>query len=190
MFATLEGKIGEGGSFPGQRDGENIEMYMRKHFIALLVPVLFLILLGTFIGVLFNYWWDHLHTNLSDDANMLFLLLFATGLLFILHTLFIRIINHFLAVVVITDNRIIDMRCTSLLSRERDMVELVRIQDLRVVQVGLFKRLFNFGSIVIHDASGHEIFTFNRIARPHKYFNTINHIYRKALKLQGRMSIW
>lgn len=170
------------GSFPGKRDTEAIEFYIRRHYFAILVPLLILLALGLLLLFGFSYWRDFLEENLSMDANLLFLLLFTATFLLIIHMVYVKCINHFLRVTVITSSRIVDMRCTSVLSRGRDVVELERIQDMRVVQNGILRRLFNFGSIEIHDASGHKIFTFRYVAKPQKYFNTINHIYKKALQ--------
>lgn len=172
-------------NFPGKQRKEFVEIYLRRHFWALLVPCLVLGLAAFLLGALGYYWWGTLRFELSYVQNETLFFLFYILILLIFHLCFVKILNYILAIKIITNSRIINLRATALLRRESEMAELSKIQDFSVIQNGISKRLLNFGTIIMHDASGQKIFSFTKIPKPHKKLNAISHIYKKALTRQG-----
>lgn len=172
------------GSFPGQLEDECIEMQMAKHPIALIIPLIIHLLLAATWFLLGYYWWTAFRGGFNLEVNLFVLAFFYLTVVFLVHMLFVTILNYLLRITIVTNSRIVDLHCTVLLRREREIIELTRIQDFRVEQKGFWKRLLNYGSIVINDASGQEIFRFSKLSYPHKRVNAINHIYQKAM--QGR----
>ena len=168
-------------SFPGQQEGELIEFFMRKHWVTLITLFLGSSLGALAIGSAFYIWIARFNHSLNLVDNLLVFGTLSTAFALLHHLFFVKLMNHFLTVTVVTNRRIIDMRCTTLLHRERDTLDLSKIQDMKITQAGIFQRLLDYGDITTHNATGQELFAFHYIPRPQKYFNAINHIHHKSM---------
>lgn len=163
--------------FPGQQRGENIETVTPLHWVTMM-PYLFVLLGITGIVSVLNYLWFRFYG--SQDSLWIVIFIDSTIALILLHLFFVRLMNYFLRVILVTNYRLLDLNSSTVLRREKKTVDFATIQDIEYSQKGLIQRFLNYGTISIHNAAGEKHFTFHFIPRPSKFYNRLNHIYRKA----------
>ena len=169
--------------FPGQERNEKVELITKCHWINI-VPQIFLISLVFVLLILLDTAWAN---NYQQNIDFFYVFIINIAVITItFHVIFIKILNYFLKVIIVTNYKIIDLKCTTFLHRERKTIDFINIQDMVVLQNGILKRLLNYGTIALHNAAGEEIFIFNYIPSPLKFYNTINHIYRKEISSHSR----
>ncbi|HEC20896.1 MAG TPA: hypothetical protein ENI70_00075 [Candidatus Peregrinibacteria bacterium] len=169
--------------FPGQQEGEVVELHTTLHWVVLL-PMFIGVLVVIAILILVNL---YLLSGYQDSPSLFLVAVFnSTVIILIAHFFFIRLLNYFLRIILITNYRIIDIKSTVFLRRERTMVDFGNIQDIKMSQVGVVARLLNFGQIAVISASGQNVLKFDYVPKTLKFYNIINHIYRKKESSQEK----
>lgn len=147
-------------TFLGKEKEENVILIVRSHWI-MYVPHLFLALLSLTLPFLFRLVIPELTENLS-----LFIVFFIfSGLLF-LTVLIFAIVKWYFNVNIITDQRVIDLDFTSVLSHTSSEARLERIEDVTHKQIGLIGSIFDVGTVYIQTAGAKSEIEFNYIPRP------------------------
>lgn len=147
-------------TFLGKEKEENVILIVRSHWI-MYVPHLFLALLSLTLPFLFRLVIPELTENLS-----LFIVFFIfSGLLF-LTVLVFAIVKWYFNVNIITDQRVIDLDFTSVLSHTSSEARLERIEDVTHKQIGLIGSVFDVGTVYIQTAGAKSEIEFNNIPRP------------------------
>lgn len=166
--------------FRGQIETEKIILFSRKHWLAIFPEiVLFFFFLGMFTLILYAF----AHFSPTGPLPLLFqvivvFLIIAIGLL--IHHFFLRLIDYFLNVVVITDHRIVDIRKTLLLHDTKESIYFGEIQDVAFTQEGFLKNVLKFGELYITLGGGKEIKVFTHLPNPDYHFRIINDLKNKA----------
>ncbi len=166
--------------FQGQRKTEHIETIIIRHKIVLL-PTVLIVIFGLFSVLGVN---ALIREFIPTDANLIKKISITVDFLFvsiIAHFLFINLMNFYLKLVIITNLRIIDVKFTTIFSRSMDALDLHNIQDINMKRTGFWRWALNFGRIVMHNASGNELFDFKYLKNPLKNYNIINHVHYKAM---------
>lgn len=160
--------------------GEQVLMLIRHHwagfigtfFIVLgmgLFPILFLILLHSpLAGALNSY-----HADISALITGYYLL--------VLTILFGLWVNYYFDIILITNQRIINIAQKGLLSRETSELSLAEIEDVTADVNGVIHTFLNYGLLVIETAGGGTFgdkvkpgyFTISDIPNPNKVARTI-----------------
>lgn len=163
--------------FPGQQAGENLEMMTTLHWVTM-VPYFAILGFISFIIYLGN---NMLYWIYGEDVSMWLIIFFDSIYILILwHLACIRILNYFLQVILVTNYRLLSLNSSTVLQRETKMIDFLNVQDIECIQKGIVQRVLNYGTITIHNAAGDELFIFEFVPRPTKFYNRLNHIYRKA----------
>lgn len=171
--------------FSGQRDNEDIEAILMKHWVVL-VPT-FLVTVMT-IGLLFtiNAGINYLFAEQAEILKYIRTIFDCLYLSIIIHYFFISILNYYLTIVIITNLRIIDVNFTTVFKRHLDALDLHNIQDINMMKKGFWRWLLNFGRITMHNSAGTELFDFKYFKDPIKSYNIINHVHFKAMHRRTR----
>ncbi len=136
-------------SFRGQMEDEEIIKFTRKHWITVmpdLIPFLFyLAVIAVFLVNLKQF-------NLPSLDVSYFQLIVVLGLLitaFSIHRFFMRLINYFMSVTIITNYRIVELKKTIFMQDTKESLDMRQIQDIQLQQNGLIRNMLKFGNLLI-----------------------------------------
>jgi hypothetical protein len=166
-------------SFPGQQLGEKVELCTTYHWVKMIPHLVFYVFILSIIAFLNWIWFDFYQDKIS---YLLVVCLDCITLTIVFHLIFMRTLNYFLHAVIVTNFRIIDLYCTTLLRRQHKTIDFINIQDIEVKQRTIFERIFKYGQITLHNAAGEELFVFTYIPQAQKNYNLINHVYRRVIE--------
>src|SRR3989344_3865887 len=77
-----------------------------------------------------------------------------------------KFLSWYFNVYIVTDERIVDIDFYSLIYKEISDTKIERIQDVTVVQGGVIRALFNFGTVNIQTAGERREFDFEDVPKP------------------------
>jgi membrane protein YdbS with pleckstrin-like domain len=167
-------------SFPGEQEGEKV-IYMGVFHWIHLMP--FFLKLSGVIGalILVNSF------GLMDDfTTQTRFFLNSSAAVILLHVTCFRLYNYFLKVMLITNYRLIDIRHTVFLKREREVIPMSNIQDIRYQQNGILSRIFNYGDLIVLGSSSDVKYQFHYVPKANKLHHLLGEIHRKALRESPR----
>ncbi len=164
-------------SFPGKQADEKVLAFTRRHwffflpdsvfFLLLLVlPVAVLLIMSALDGAPF----DEPARSVTVIALPLWYLAAATWF-------FIRWLDYYLDLAIVTDQRVIDIDQFGMFRRRFSELNHEVIQDVTVAQNGIFATLLNFGTVEVQTAGEQENFRFGTIPHPAKIANTMNELH-------------
>jgi hypothetical protein len=167
--------------FEGQRDQENIQMMIRRHWVAEVRIFLRFLVLGVVIPgviVLILSYISHFSAHFWNIlyAGVIFYLLFIW-----LHT-FIEFLKNELSVLVVTSERLVDMIQASLFVRQVSEANLNRIQDVIGFTSGITGTFLDVGKLEIQTASRDVSLTIDWIKYPHLTARKILDVQRESLQ--------
>jgi len=143
-----------------QQAGEKVIKIVRKHWYTHVRTFLklFLIILIPLILILF----------FMNDGGFLFLLTFYCFYLpYALLFIFIIWLNDSLDILIITNQRLIDITQVKFLHREISQTYLNQVQDVKVSESGLIRTFFKFGLIEVQTAAANVYFSMSHVAEPY-----------------------
>lgn len=166
--------------FEGQREHENVQMMIRRHWLAevrillrffmlgVAIPGMILLVMG-YIG-LTEHIWQLLYSGLLFYAMFIWL-----------HT-FVEFLKNELSVLVVTNERLVDMIQTSLFVRQVSEANLNRIQDVIGFTNGVLGTFFDVGRLEVQTASRDVSLICDWIKYPHLTARKILDIQRESLQ--------
>lgn len=163
-------------SFPGEQPGEQVLYLGVFHWITL-VP--FLWKFAVVIGALLLFNAVGLFDGLSPLAHFF---INSTVVVLLIHALSFRLYNYFLKVMLITDYRLIDIRHSVFLRREREVIPLSNIQDIRYQQNGILPRIFNFGDLIVLGSSSDVKYMFHCVPKVNRIHHLLGEVHQRALR--------
>lgn len=155
-------------AFPGQRANEQIQVFVRKHWIidvkvasaffllAVLPTVLYL--LGVF------YFWN----GELDLAKLTALLGFLVYMLYAMLITYVKWLNEELDIILVTNQRVISHDQIDLFHREISEANVGQVQDVKGIEKGLFGHLLHYGELVIQTAARDIFFTIKNVDKPYE----------------------
>lgn len=148
---------------------EKIVCRLRRHWFTFLPAIaFFLLLLALPIGL---YWIIALNFSgwLNSPIGFPILILFASiYYLSVILYFFTYFVTFYLDVLIMTNDRLVDVDQNSLFSRTVAEVDLYQIQDATSEVKGIFATLFNYGNVIIQTAGALPKFTLSNIPNPHQ----------------------
>ena len=111
--------------------------------------------------------------NLGLQIFIFTLLIFIT---LAQHVFFLRFLNYYLDIVIITNYRIIDLKKSLFIHDEKEIIDLHEIQDTQKMQTGIFPNFLNYGDIKIVVPSMTRAMVLPYMPRPEYYLNQINQL--------------
>lgn len=153
-------------SFPGQRPDEQVILVNHRHWIAYLPDVLFGIVgaVAPFI-ILAVLPMADVDVASSPTRNIL-IVTYSLWFLALTTWLFVRWLDYYLDLCVITDSRVVDIDQFGLFRRNVAELEFEEVQDVTVTKSGILAAIFNFGHIEIQTAGEKRNFYYNTVPNP------------------------
>lgn len=161
--------------FPGQQQGEEVELMTVFHWMSL-VPFFLQISAVFLLFILLVF--SEFFAELSPMARIY---VSTVTLAILIHLISFRLYNYFLKVILITNFRVIDIRHSVFLKREREAIPMSNIQDFRYKQTGILPRLLNYGTLVILGSSTDVKYVFKYLPKVNKIHHILGEVHQKAL---------
>lgn len=163
-------------AFPGHQPGEQVELITVFHWMSL-VPYF----LG--MGILFSITALFISSQFYSDFFQTPQIYTATiSIAILLHAVCFRFYNYFLKVIIVTNFRVIDVRHSVFLKREREAIPMSNIQDFRYQQKGVFQRIFNYGTLMILGSSTDLKYVFRYVPKVNKIHHILGEVHQKNLR--------
>ncbi len=160
--------------FKGQQSNETLICFFRHHWVVMLREFIF------FTIFLFVVSYSLRHINAIQEVlrgEYELKLLFGTAYIantIYLHRFFIKLLNFFVNVCIITDTRIIDHKKTLFFTDSMDAIDLAQVQNIEKVQEGLMPSLLKYGNIKIFLTASDAVMTFHAVPNPRFHFRCIS----------------
>jgi hypothetical protein len=161
--------------FPGQQEGEEVEIMTSSHWIVLL-PFLTFSIVALGLLLLFDLYF-------ASSLGVPILYLYMGHVVIFtayIHIFALRLFNFFLNPLIVTNYRVIEVKHTVFLQRERDSIDLRNVQDISFCQSGIWPRIFNYGDLKVFGSSVDVEYHFHHIPNVEKFHSTLGHIHRRA----------
>ncbi len=154
--------------FPGQHENEEIIFFFQKHWVELIYPVgrflveQFLI----FMVLLFMYFRGQnlLHTL----EGRIMTVVVIVSVMFTVFTLWIRLFNFFLRLIIITEYRLVDVKHQLFITNDENVIDFTSVQDVRAETHGFFNNIIKCGTLTFVFAGTNEPKVFHNVMHPHK----------------------
>ncbi len=165
--------------FPGQQANEKICLVFRQHWITLFSKLLtWLILVAAFFAL--SYFDNQYLPGLVDEAylpivdvvKVVFVMALVLGL-------FVVLVLYYLNMYVVTSERIVDIKQSSLLHHTISELHLEQIQDVTADVKGFLENIFDYGDVYIQTAAETERFKFDKVPNPTKVTKLILDLYEQ-----------
>lgn len=171
--------------FESQQDDEVVLLLGRRHLVTN-----FGWMATTCFAFVVPFFWSEFPFLKALDGNTLVSLtiLWYLGLLFFGLQSFLM---WFYNVYIITNERLVDVDFTGLLSKTVNVTQLSRVEDVNYTQNGFWASMFNYGSVIIQTASEQKTpdsagersaFTFESVACPDKVASIISQLTEEIEK--------
>jgi hypothetical protein len=155
------------------RDGEEIQVVLRRHWIVYIILVFYFILALAFSGILWGFF------GLEAWVNLLLCIFWMVFFLFI----YVEWLNHELDTFVVTSLRVIGIEQLSFLNRVVSECNLRQVQEVNSSTKGFFANVFNYGTITVQTAGSSTNFVMHFCPDPldnaRKMLNTVEKFRRK-----------
>lgn len=167
--------------FKGQHINEDLICFFRHHWITLVRDFLYF---GIFITIIILTL-SQIKTikdvvSANRELKMLFFISFTLAIAYT-HYFFIKILNYFVKIGIVTDMRIIDHHKTLFFTDSFDSIDMGQIQNIEKIQEGILPNMLQFGNIKIFLAASDTIKGFHDIPNPRFHFRCI--IIRPTIKM-------
>lgn len=163
--------------FQGQQKNEEVKYFTRKHPVILLPFIgIWLVLSGALILVFIS-----LFSAGDIRDSLLFKSVFLISAIFFIilnHFFFLRLLNYYFEIVILTNYRVINMKKTLFIYDDKEIVDLHEIQDIKKHQTGIWPNLLNYGDLLVTVSTTSSSMILRDIPNPEYYFNQINHAKR------------
>jgi hypothetical protein len=160
--------------FKGQYRDEEFICFFRHHWVALLKEFfyfsifLFVVITGFLLMPEIK---DLLRGN--KEVKLFFVTAYLIGTIF-LHRFFLKLLNHFVNVGIITDRRVIDHKKTLFFQDTKESIDTALIQNIERISKGIWPSLLRYGNIRIYLNASDAIIHFNVIPNAKFIFRCIN----------------
>lgn len=154
--------------FVKKKQGEHVIFTLRRHWITFLSTIIVFIILGTIpFGVAYGAKLLFPEMIWSESAAYpVIVLITSLYCLFALLFFYIRFIDYYLDLWVVTNERIIDIAQNGLFSRTITELELGRIQDATTDVRGVIPTFLHYGELNVTTASSTNTIIFHQIPNP------------------------
>jgi membrane protein YdbS with pleckstrin-like domain len=169
-------------TFPGQQPDEEVMLMTVAHSMRLMRFIMYwMIFLLTLIALnTVVTFFTELPIELRFQINTLV----VAGLI---HLLFFRLYNHSLKVILITNHRLIDIRHSVFLQREREAIPLINIQDIQFRQNGILPRIFGYGDLIVFGSSNDVCYRFHYVPRVDKIHHILCEMHQNVMRRHIQM---
>lgn len=172
-------------------ENEELVSEIRKHpfglFVIYLIGTLVILaMVAVTIALMLSTQGDALETG-SDLSQVQPIIAIVGGLLILLAAIMTAISAYLYTsdVVIVTTEKISQFLHRTIFDRKISQLSIGDVQDVTVSQVGVFSRLFNFGTLVIETAGEQQNYTFVYTPNPYERAKDIVGAHEENLKRFG-----
>ncbi len=171
--------------FKGQHKNEELVCFFRHHWVTLARDMLYFTIFITVLLLTLSQI-DTIKNIVREnrELKMLFFIAFILSTAY-MHYFFIKMMNYFVNIGIITDMRIIDHHKTLFFIDSFDSIDMAQIQNIEKIQEGILPNLLQFGDIKLFLSASDTIKTFKNIPNPRFHFRCI---YRQKESRKHMMS--
>lgn len=135
--------------FKGQHENEELICFFRRHWVTVLPQIGFLCLF-VLLETTFVLGFPMIKTLIKGNTTISLLYIgIIVGATIYLHNFFLELFRHFMSTVIFTDARIIENRKSIFLHDSSEILDLIKVQDVRKSQEGILKNLLRYGDMTI-----------------------------------------
>jgi len=171
--------------FRGQMADEDVVTFTRKHWIALIPELIPFFLFCSFVILSLILIKQFKLPSLNEPYFQLLVMISMIGAGWLIHRFFLRVINYFLNIIIITNYRIVEIQKTLFIRDTKESLDLRKVQGVDFRQVGLIKNLLKFGELEISMGNA-EVKTLPQLPNPDFFFRLINRLKNEAFNRQQR----
>jgi len=170
--------------FPGQRGDEEILIFTRRHWIQFLSAFVAVVLLvAAYVAAVFII----VQVSPIDFTRGIARLVLVTvsGILVLMAWLYlyVRFIDYYLDVWILTSERIVQIKQRSLFNRQITELDLSTVQDVQSKVKGVISTFLGYGTIFVQTAGTTELLEFKYIPKP---YEVEKHIIDRQTALEER----
>jgi hypothetical protein len=155
--------------FIHKKSYEKVLYKLRRHLVTFLPAFAFFIIMLILPAILYFILRSQMPGWFTNPTSLTLLtLLGSVYILSVLIFLYSYFIDFYLDVLIVTNDRLVDMEQHGLFARTISEVDLYQIQDITSECKGIFHTMFDFGSIIIQTAGALPKFTVHNIKKPHE----------------------
>ncbi len=169
--------------------GEKVIVGMRKHWFIFLMQTSGLIIAAVVPLILLPFYKSIFGSTAAaiggDQFQSLTIFLVAAWMLLMLIAFFVMLTGHYLDILVITNERLIDVDQVSLFARDIASSPLEKIEDVKIEVLGIFATFFKFGNIHIQTAGEMREMVIYGIRYPEYARDTIMKAYEEAKRAKA-----
>ncbi|NMC09200.1 PH domain-containing protein [Candidatus Microgenomates bacterium] len=150
----------KGLSFLGKEQEENVILIVRTHWIMYLPHIL-----AAIFSFLLPFIFRLVIPELSENLSLFIVFFILSGLVFLSISVF-TLVKWYFNVNIITDQRVVDLDFTSVMSHTSSEARLEKIEDVTHKQIGLIGSIFDVGTVYIQTAGAKAEIEFDNVPRP------------------------
>jgi uncharacterized membrane protein YdbT with pleckstrin-like domain len=159
--------------FDGKAPDEKVHIFTRRHWLFLLPDIIVtfgLVLLPAIIVIIAAALGG---SPFDDSGRTILVTIVPAYYLAVLTWFFIRWLDYYLDLSIVTDQRVVDIDQFGLFRRKISELQLDAVQDVSSSRKGIFQTMFNYGDLEIQTAAERENFEFSSVPRPDTMVQTI-----------------
>lgn len=152
---------------------EKIICEIRKHYVGLFATLLTGLLVAVILFVTIIVL-AVVITGIPDEGvvnqNLALNIAYGIGALVVLGTIFATFVGGYIYqhnVMLVTSDKIAQVLYKTIFDRKVSQLSITDIQDVTVIQSGIFPRIFNYGTITIETAGEQQNYTFTYAPQPY-----------------------
>lgn len=175
-------------NFKGQQPDESVVCFFRKHWITMLPHFAFFgVFLLLIMVLIFNI--QSLYDALRPGLFKLLFIITTTLSLLYIHYFFLKIVEHFLTVTILTNCRIVCIAKSLFVIDEKESCDLKMIQEINKHQNGILPSFLHYGDLSVTLSQSAAILRLDKIPNPEFHFRLINRVKQKYIEDRIHMKI-
>lgn len=161
--------------FPGHAPGEDVALFIRRHWMAFFPWMIFGPLILLVILLILALIWLPANSILrtSNEAQVMAVVLTSMALLGVFFALIRAWMSYYLDITIVTERRLVNIDQRGIFVRRISEQSLLRVQDVSARQQGFFHHFLNYGHLFIETAGTQPNFEIHNISRPNDVAKTI-----------------
>jgi len=160
--------------FKGQQTHEELICFFRQHWIVMIREFVFFVFFAA-IWTLAVINMNNIISFVNNTPGMETILVVGYVIATIyVHYFFLKFLNYFIRVGIITDIRLIDHKKTIYFIDTLETTELNNIQNMEQVSEGFLPNILGYGDLKIYLAASSTVKTFFRVPNPQFHFRCIS----------------
>ncbi len=161
-------------SFPGQYEGEQILIFVRRHWMAIIGWIFLALVMLSIPAIVILALLAINGPGFFVGSRLMYTALIICAALLVTNAVFLTAwIEHYLDVAIITPERLIHVTQIGLFSRHVAELSLLRVQDVSARTNGYIQTLFQYGEVMVESAGDAPNFIITFAPKPHIIANTI-----------------